>query len=177
VSYEVASSAPRLLLAAQGSYPNHCGDLENTRLIITAELAGDFSRCASGYAIGILRRTVDALSKVFELGDSAPHNAVSEHRVLTSEQDGNAPQHPRTQSILLQLAAAQLEDVTISPFWWVNRAGFTFLKDSTPERLLNDAGLPSDLLERRPDIAEAPNANGHAPNSAVDRPRRAYSPL
>jgi len=66
VSYEVDlfGRRRRSIEAAQASYQATGADLENTRLIITAELAGDyFTLRQVDTQLAILRRTVDTLSK------------------------------------------------------------------------------------------------------------------
>src|SRR5712672_3826095 len=111
VSYEVDlfGRRRRSIEAAQGSYQATAADLENTRLIITAELAGDyFSLRQVDTQIGILRRTVDALSKGLELVNSRHKGGIASG--LDVAQEETLLNTTRTQSILLQQQRKQFED-------------------------------------------------------------------
>ena len=80
VSYEVDlfGRRRRSIEAAQASYQATGADLENTRLIITAELAGDyFTLRQVDTQLGILRRTVDTLSKGLDLVNSRHAGGVA----------------------------------------------------------------------------------------------------
>src|SRR5208282_3142926 len=66
VSYEVDlfGKRRRTIEAAQASYQANAADLENVRLVLTAELAADYFTVRQlDSEIGILNRTVDALKK------------------------------------------------------------------------------------------------------------------
>jgi len=176
VSYEVDlfGRRRRSIEAAQGAYQATAADLENTRLIITAELAGDyFSLRQVDTQIGILRRTVDALSKGLELVNSRHKGGIASG--LDVAQEETLLNTTRTQSILLQQQRKQLEDAIAV---LVGKPAPDFhlpTKELDAEPPSINAGLPSDLLERRPDIAEAEREMAIA-NAQIGIARAAYFP-
>ena len=176
VSYEVDlfGRRRRSIEAAQGAYQATAADLENTRLIITAELAGDyFSLRQVDTQIGILRRTVDALSKGLELVNSRHKGGIASG--LDVAQEETLLNTTRTQAILLQQQRKQLEDAIAI---LVGKPAPDFhlpVKELDAEPPTINAGLPSDLLERRPDVAEAERQMAVA-NAQVGIARAAYFP-
>ena len=176
VGYEVDlfGRRRRSLEAAQASYQATGADLENTRLIITAELAGDyFSLRQVDTQIGILNRTVDALSKGLDLVNSRHRGGVASG--LDVAQEETLLNTTRTQAILLQQQRKQLEDAIAI---LVGKPAPDFhlpVKELDAEPPTINAGLPSDLLERRPDIAEAEREMAVA-NAQVGIARAAYFP-
>ncbi len=131
VGYEVDlfGRRRRSIEAAQASYQASAADLENVRLVITAELAGDdFTVRQLDTELGILNRTVEALQKGLQLVDSRHKGGVASGLDVAQE-----------------------------------------------ETLALDAGLPSDLLERRPDVAEAERQMAVA-NAQIGIARAAYYP-
>jgi NodT family efflux transporter outer membrane factor (OMF) lipoprotein len=176
VGYEVDlfGRRRRSVEAAQASYQATGADLENTRLIITAELAGDyFSLRQIDTQIGILRRTVDALSKGLELVNSRHSGGIASG--LDVAQEETLLNTTRTQAILLQQQRKQLEDAIAI---LVGKPAPDFhlpVKELDAEPPSINAGLPSDLLERRPDIAEAEREMAVA-NAQIGIARAAYFP-
>lgn len=176
VSYEVDlfGRRRRSIEAAQASYQATAADLENTRLIIAAELAGDyFTLRQVDTQIGILRRTVDALSKGLDLVNSRHKGGVASG--LDVAQEETLLNTTRTQAILLQQQRKQLEDAIAI---LVGKPAPDFHLDSKEldgEPPTINAGIPSDLLERRPDIAEAERQMAIA-NAQVGIARAAYFP-
>ncbi len=176
VSYEVDlfGRRRRSIEAAQAAYQASGADLENTRLIIAAELAGDyFSLRQVDTQIGILRRTVDTLSKGLELVNSRHKGGIASG--LDVAQEETLLNTTRTQSILLQQQRKQLEDAIAV---LVGKPAPDFhlpAKELDAEPPSINAGLPSDLLERRPDIAEAEREMAIA-NAQVGIARAAYFP-
>ncbi|MEQ1474497.1 MAG: TolC family protein, partial [Candidatus Acidiferrum sp.] len=68
----------RSIESAEAAYQASAADLENVRLVITAELAGDyFSLRQLDSEIGILNRTVQALQKGFDLVNSRHNGGVA----------------------------------------------------------------------------------------------------
>lgn len=176
VGYEVDlfGRRRRSVEAAEASYQATGADLENTRLIITAELAGDyFSLRQVDTQIGILRRTVDALSRGLELVNSRHSGGIASG--LDVAQEETLLNTTRTQAILLQQQRKQLEDA-ISILVGKPAPDFHLpVKELDSEPPTINAGLPSDLLERRPDIAEAEREMAVA-NAQVGIARAAYFP-
>lgn len=176
VSYEadLFGRRRRSIEAAQAAYQATGADLENTRLIVTAELAGDyFSLRQTDTQLGILRRTVETLSKGLDLVNSRHSGGIASG--LDVAQEETLLNATRTQAILLQQQRKQLEDAIAvlvgkpAPDFHLESKEL----DSEPPSI--DAGLPSDLLERRPDIAEAEREMAIA-NAQVGIARAAYFP-
>jgi NodT family efflux transporter outer membrane factor (OMF) lipoprotein len=176
VGYEVDlfGRRRRSIEAAQASYQASAADLENVRLIITAELAGDyFTLRQLDTELGILNRTVETLQKGLQLVDSRHKGGVASGLDVAEEE--TLLNTTRTQAILLQQQRKQLEDA-IAVLLGKPAPDFHL-----PPRELNaeppalDAGLPSDLLERRPDIAEAERQMAVA-NAQLGIARAAYFP-
>jgi len=176
VSYEVDlfGRRRRTIEGAQAAYQASAADLENTRLIVTAELAGDyFTLRQVDTQLGILHRTVDALSKGLELVNSRHSGGIASG--LDVAQEETLLNTTRTQAILLQQQRKQLEDAIAI---LVGKPAPDFHLDSKEldaEPPSINAGLPSDLLERRPDIAEAEREMAIA-NAQVGIARAAYFP-
>jgi NodT family efflux transporter outer membrane factor (OMF) lipoprotein len=176
VGYEVDlfGRRRRSIEAAQASYQASAADLENVRLVITAELAGDyFTLRQIDTELGILNRTVETLQKGLQLVDSRHKGGVASGLDVAEEE--TLLNTTRTQAILLKQQRKQFEDAIAV---LVGRPAPDFhlaskeLQDAPPPL---DAGLPSDLLERRPDIAEAERQMAVA-NAQIGIARAAYYP-
>ena len=164
----------RSIEAAQASYQASAADLENVRLVITAELAGDyFTLRQIDTELGILNRTVDTLDKGLQLVDSRHKGGVASG--LDVAQEETLLNTTQTQAVLLTQQRKQFEDAIAV---LVGKPAPDFhlaageLKDSP---LTINAGLPSDLLERRPDIAEAERQMAVA-NAQIGIARSSYFP-
>ena len=176
VSYEVdlVGQRRRTIEAAQASLQANAADLENVRLILTAELAADyFSLRQLDTQIALLLRTVDALQKGLDLVNSRHQGGVASG--LDVAQEETLLNATRTQATLLKQQRKQFEDaiavLTGRPapdFHVAARELF-----AQPPNL--DTSLPSDLLERRPDIAEAERAMAVA-NAQIGIAKAAYYP-
>src|SRR5713226_3783004 len=176
VGYEVDlfGRRRRSIEAAEASYQAGAADLENVRLVITAELAGDyFTLRQLDTELGILHRTVETLEKGLQLVDQRHKGGVASG--LDVAQEETLLNTTRTQTILLQQQRKQCEDAIAvlvgkpAPDFHLSHGE---LKD-VPLPL--DAGLPSDLLERRPDVAEAERQMAVA-NAQIGIARAAYYP-
>ena len=176
VSYEVDlfGKRRRSIEAAQANYQATAADLENVRLIITAELAGDyFSLRQLDAQIGLLSRNVDAITKGLDLVNSRHKGGVASG--LDVAQEETLLSTARTQLILLTQQRKQFEDaiaVLVGKSAPDFHLGVREL-DAEPPPL--NAGLPSDLLERRPDIAEAERQMAVA-NAQIGIAKAAYYP-
>ncbi len=164
----------RSIEAAQASYQATAADLENVRLVITAELAGDyFTLRQLDTELSILNRTVETLQKGLQLVDSRHKGGVASGLDVAEEE--TLLNTTRTQAVLLYQQRKQTEDA-IAVLLGKPAPDFHF-----PQKVLNaeppalDAGLPSDLLERRPDIAEAERQMAVA-NAQIGIARAAYYP-
>src|SRR5215471_992346 len=176
VSYEVDlfGQRRRSIEAAQASYQAAATDLENVRLVITSELAGDyFSLRQLDTELSILNRTVETLERGFQLVDSRHKGGVASGLDVAEEE--TLLNTTKTQAVLVQQQRKQFEDA-IAVLVGKPAPDFHFpakiLGDEPPTL---DAGLPSDLLERRPDIAEAERQMAVA-NAQIGIAKSAYYP-
>ncbi|MGH9744275.1 MAG: efflux transporter outer membrane subunit [Candidatus Acidiferrum sp.] len=164
----------RTIEAAEASYQASAANLENVRLVITADLAGDyFSLRQLDTELGILNRTVDTLQRGLQLVDSRHKGGVASG--LDVAQEETLLQTTRTQATLLLQQRKQFEDAIAV---LVGKPAPDFhiptqeLKAEPPPL---DLGLPSDLLERRPDIAQAERQMAAA-NAQIGVAKAAYYP-
>jgi NodT family efflux transporter outer membrane factor (OMF) lipoprotein len=176
VSYEVDifGRRRRSIEAAEASYQANAADLENVRLLVTSQLAGDYFNLRElDSEVQILTRTVEALQKGLELVNSRHNGGVASG--LDVAQEETLLNTTRTEAILLQQQRKQFED-----------AMAVLVGQPAPDfhiasRVLNaepptlDVGLPSDLLERRPDVAEAERQMAVA-NAQIGVAQAAYYP-
>jgi outer membrane protein, multidrug efflux system len=176
VSYEVDlfGRRRRSIESAQATYQASGADLENVRLVITSELAGDYFTVRQlDTELGILNRTVETLEKGLQLVDSRHKGGVASG--LDVAQEETLLNTTRTQAILLQQQRKQFEDA-IAVLLGRPAPDFHLApKELNAEPPALDAGLPSDLLERRPDIAEAERQMASA-NAQIGVARAAYFP-
>jgi multidrug efflux system outer membrane protein len=176
VSYEVDlfGRRRRSIEAAEASYQANAADFENVRLLVTSQLAGDYFNLRQfDSELQILTRTVRALQRGLELVNSRHAGGVASG--LDVAQEETLLNTTRTQAVLLQQQRKQFEDAIA-----------VLVGQPAPDfhiapRVLNaepptlDTGLPSDLLERRPDIAEAERQMAVA-NAQIGVARAAYFP-
>lgn len=176
VSYEVDlwGKRRRTIEAAQASYQANAADLENVRLVLTAELAADyFTLRQLDSEIGILNRTVQTLQKGLDLVNSRHAGGVASG--LDVAQEETLLNTTRTQATLLQQQRKQFEDA-IAVLAGKPAPGFHFPgRELAAEPPNIDTSLPSDLLERRPDIAESERQMAVA-NAQIGIAKAAYYP-
>lgn len=176
VGYEVDlfGRRRRSIEAAQASYQASAADLENVRLVVTAELAGDyFTLRQLDTELGILNRTVDALQRGLQLVDSRHKGGVASG--LDVAQEETLLNATRTQATLLQQQRKQFEDAIAS---LVGKPAPDFhlaSRELNAEPPNIDTSIPSDLLERRPDIAETERQMAVA-NAQIGIAKAAYYP-
>ncbi len=176
VNYEldIFGRRRRSIEAAQASYQSSAADLENVRLLITSQLAADFfSLRQLDTQISLLSRTVDALTKGLDLVNSRFHGGVASG--LDVAQEETLLYTTRTQLTLLNQQRKQFEDA-IAVLVGKSAPDFHIApRDLSGEPPALNAGLPSDLLERRPDIAEAEREMAVA-NAQIGIAKAAYYP-
>ena len=176
VSYEVDlfGRRRRSIEAAQANYQSSAADLENVRLLVTSEVAGDyFSLRQLDTQISLLTGTVDALSKGLDLVNSRYKGGVASG--LDVAQEETLLHTSRTQLTLLHQQRKQFEDA-IAVLLGKSAPDFhVAARDLKVEPPALNAGLPSDLLERRPDIAEAERQMAVA-NAQIGIAKAAYYP-
>jgi outer membrane protein, multidrug efflux system len=176
VSYEVDlfGQRRRTIEAAQASYQANAADLENVRLVMTAELAADyFTLRQLDSEIGILNRTVDALQKGLDLVKSRHTGGIASG--LDVAQEETLLNTTRTQATLLMQQRKQFEDAIAvlvgTPAPDLHLAS----RELNAEPPDIDTSIPSDLLERRPDIAESERQMAVA-NAQIGIAKAAYYP-
>lgn len=164
----------RSIEASEASYQASAADLENVRLLITSELAGDyFTLRQLDSELSILTRTVETLQKGLQLVDSRHSGGLSSGLDVAEEE--TLLNTTKTQAVLLQQQRKQVEDA-IAVLLGQPAPDFHLApKELNTEPPALDAGLPSDLLERRPDIAEAERQMALA-NAQIGIARSAYFP-
>lgn len=176
VSYEVDlfGKVRRTIEAAQASYQANGADLENVRLVLTAELAADyFTLRQLDTEIALLTRTVQALRKGLELVKSRHSWGLASG--LDVAQEETLLNTTVTQATLLRQQRKQYEDAIAvlvgEPAPDFNLAPREIA--ACPPEI--DTALPSDLLERRPDISEAERRMAVA-NAQIGVAKAAYYP-
>jgi len=176
VTYEVDlfGRRRRSIEATEASYQANAADVENVRLLVTSQLAGDYFNLRElDSELQILTRTVDALQRGLDLVNSRHAGGVASG--LDVAQEETLLSTTRTQAVLLQQQRKQFEDAIAvlvgqpAPDFHITAR----IASSEPPPL--DAGLPSDLLERRPDIAEAERQMAVA-NAQIGVAKAAYYP-
>jgi outer membrane protein, multidrug efflux system len=164
----------RSIEAAKASYQATAADLENVRLVITSELAGDyFTLRQLDSELSILNRTVETLQKGLQLVDSRHAGGLASGLDVAEEE--TLLNTTKTQAILLQQQRKQFEDAIAALLGKPAPDFHLAPKELNEQPPALDAGLPSDLLERRPDIAEAERQMAVA-NAQIGIARAAYFP-
>lgn len=165
-SYEVDffGKRHRSLEAATASLQASAADLETSRLGLTSELARDyFSLVQTDAEINVLDEAVQALERGLQVVQTRRDGGLASG--LDVAQEETLLDATRTQATLVRLTRSTLQDAIAD---LVGRSASDFRLPSTQlvaEPPAVDIGLPSDVLERRPDIAEreremaAANAN------------------
>jgi len=176
VSYEVDlfGRRRRSIEAAEASYQANAADIENVRLLVTSQLAGDYFNLRElDSEMQILTRTVEALQKGLDLVNSRHKGGVASGLDVAQEETLLNTTH--TQAVLLQQQRKLFEDAIAvlvgqpAPDFHIEPR----VLNAEPPAL--DTGLPSDLLERRPDIAEAERLMAVA-NAEIGVAKAAYYP-
>ncbi len=176
VSYEVDlfGQRRRTIEAAQAAFQANAADLENVRLVLTAELAANFFTVRElDSEIGILNRTVEALQKGLELVESRHSGGIASG--LDVAQEETLLNTTRTQAILLVQQRKQFEDAIAVLVGKPAPEFHLAARELAAEPPNIDAAIPSDLLERRPDIAESERQMAIA-NAQIGIAKAAYYP-
>ena len=165
----------RNIEASEASLQASAADLENVRLIIAAELASDyFALRQADTELGILDRTVLTFERGLQLVQARHAGGIASG--LDVAQEEALLETTRTQAALLHQQRDQLEHAIAvlagqpAPEFHVS---VRELPAGEPPAI--DAGLPSDLLERRPDVAETERQMAAA-NAQIGVARSAYFP-
>lgn len=164
----------RSIESAQAAYQASAADLENVRLLIGSEVAADYYTARQLDAeIGVLDRTVDSFTKGLQLVQDRANGGVASGLDVAQEQ--TLLDATRAQAILLHQQRVQFEDALGT---LVGQSASTFKLSAKPmpsSLPVIPVGVPSDLLERRPDVAEAERQMASA-NAQIGVARSAYYP-
>jgi multidrug efflux system outer membrane protein len=176
VSYEVDLFGKRLrsIEASRASLEASAAVLENVRLVVAADLASDyFTLRQVDTELGILNRTSDALGRALDLVRARHDGGIASGLDVAQEETLLAA--TRTQATLLRRQRDQLEHAIAVLVGQPAPAFQSPPSDLSTEPPALDTGLPTDLLERRPDIAEAERQMAAA-NAKIGVARSAYFP-
>ena len=175
-SYEIdlAGRVRRTIEGARASAQQSAADFENTRLLLTTELATDY------YALRELDVELDVVTRAVALQRRALELATARHDLGATSGLDVASQQALLDSTLTQLDVlhrqrSQFEHAiatltgTAAPSFSLAADIRTFEPPSVP------IGVPSDVLERRPDVASAERAMAAA-NAQIGVAAAAFYP-
>jgi NodT family efflux transporter outer membrane factor (OMF) lipoprotein len=176
VSYEVdlADRVAQSINGARASLEQSAADLENTRLLISADLATNYFNLREidietdvlRRAIGLQQRSLELMGARHELGAATGLDLAQQQALLDST---------LVQLDLLARQRAQFEHA-IATLVGVPAAQFSLAVAQRDVKVPPvPLGVPSDVLERRPDIAAAERAMAAA-NAQIGVASAAYYP-
>jgi NodT family efflux transporter outer membrane factor (OMF) lipoprotein len=154
ISYELDlfGSVRRTLEAANASLQGSAADLENVRLVLTAELAADyFNLRESDREAGVVRESVAIQQKGLDLVNNRHEGGVA-NGLEVAEQAALLDSTATQLSLVLQQRAQYEHAIAVL----IGKSASAF---SLAEAPFNNAppaiptGVPSEILERRPDVA------------------------
>jgi NodT family efflux transporter outer membrane factor (OMF) lipoprotein len=164
----------RTIESAQATYQASGADMENVRLTIASELAADyFTLREIDTEISVLSSTVESFERGLRLVEDRAKGGVASG--LDVAQERTLLDATRAQAILLQQQRVQFEDA-LGTLTGQPASNFKLAPRPMPSTLpVIPVGVPTDLLERRPDIAEAERQMASA-NAQIGVAKSAYYP-
>jgi NodT family efflux transporter outer membrane factor (OMF) lipoprotein len=164
----------RQVESARASAEQSRADLANARLVLTAELAADyFSLRALDAEIDVVRRNIVAERRALEFVSSRHDMGVASGLDLAQQQ--SQLDTTITQIDLLRVQRAQFEHA-LATLTGVPAPAFALAPEIVALNVpAIPVGVPSDLLERRPDVASAERAVAAA-NAQIGVAKAAYFP-
>ena len=154
VSYELDlfGRVRRTLEAANASLQGSAADLENVRLVLTAELAADYFNLRElDREAGVVRQSVEIQQRGLDLVNHRHEGGVANG--LEVAQQAALLDSTATQLQLVLQQRAQYEHA-IAVLTGKSASAFSMAEapfDATPPAI--PTGVPSEILERRPDVA------------------------
>jgi len=177
VSYEpdLFGRVHKTVEEARSNAQASAGDVESISLSLHAELASDYFQLRTLDAEEqLLRDTVDAYQKALELTQNRYAGGVASGVDVAQAQ--TQLETTRAQMIDLQVARAQFEHaVAVLVGEPASTFSLSFAPWRTPPPVI-PAGVPSDLMERRPDVAAAERRVAAA-NAGIGIARTGYFPI
>lgn len=164
----------RSVESAQASAQQSAADLENTRLLLSADLANNYiSLRQSDIELGVVQRSIGLQRRSLELANARHDLGASSGLDVAQQQallDSTLTQIDilKRQRGLYEHAIATLTG-TAAPVFSLAATDAVLLPPTVP------LGMPSDMLERRPDIASAERAMAAA-NAQIGIASAAYYP-
>ncbi len=164
----------REIEGARAAAGQAAADFENTRLMLTTQLVSDY------FTLRELDAEIDVVNHSLDLERDALTFVTSRHDLgfatgLDLAQQQALVQSSASQLELLQVQRAQNEHA-IATLVGTPAPSFSIAPVVTPGNLPTlPVGLPSDLLQRRPDVASAERAMAAA-NARIGVARAAYFP-
>jgi len=171
---DVFGGVRRNVESSNAAYQASAANLENVRLVVTSELAVDyFSLRELDSEIAVVNSAVEYQTKALTLVHNRHDGGVASGLdVAQQETQLNAT---RTQATLLRRQRAQFEHA-IAALVGVPASGFSVpVKPLTIAPPVIPQGVPSDVLERRPDVAQAERQMA-AQNAQIGVAKSAYFP-
>jgi len=176
VSYEadLFGSVRRNLEAANASLQSSAADLANVRLVLTAELAADYFNLRElDRESGVVRESVEIQQKGLDLVNYRHEGGVASG--LEVAQQAALLNSTATQLQLVLQQRAQYEHAIAV---LVGKPASTFTLAEAPFEVIPPpipAGVPSEILERRPDIATSERQMAYE-NAQVGLAKAAFYP-
>ncbi|HLK54127.1 MAG TPA: efflux transporter outer membrane subunit [Candidatus Angelobacter sp.] len=160
--------------SANASYQSSAAALENVRLVITAELAVDYFTLRELDAeIAVVDSSVEYQGKSLTLVQNRHAGGIASG--LDVAQQETLLNSTRTQATLLRLQRAQFQHA-IAALVGVPASSFSVpVKPLAQEPPAIPIGVPSDVLERRPDVSQAERQMA-AQNAQIGVAKSAFYP-
>jgi NodT family efflux transporter outer membrane factor (OMF) lipoprotein len=158
-SYELdlAGRVRRTLESARASAQGSAADFENVRLLLAADLASayfnlretDIEQDVLRRSIGLQRKALELATNRHDLGAASGIDVAQQQALLDAtltQVDVLAKQRAQYEHAIAALVGAAAPEFTLAPF----------VRPLAPPAV--PVGVPSDILERRPDVASAERA-------------------
>ena len=175
-SYEVdlAGRVSRSIEGAKASAEQSAADLANTRLVVSAELASDWYSLVTldasldvlDHSIALQRRALDFVNQRHDLGAGTGLEVAQQQALLDStltQVDVQKRQRSQFEHAIATLVGTPAPAFSLAPV----------KRDLQPPAI--PVGVPSDLLQRRPDVASAERAMAAA-NAQIGVATAAFYP-
>ncbi len=171
---DVFGGVRRSVESANAQYQASAANLENVRLVVTSELAADYFNLRELDAeIGVVDAAVEYQEKALVVVKNRHDGGVASG--LDLNQQETLLNSTRTQARLLRRQRTQFEHAIAA---LVGVPASTFSVPAKPLSLappVVPAGVPSDVLERRPDVAQAERQMASL-NAQIGVAKSAYYP-